>query len=224
MSIERLRKANPGLTIRDISDPVLAHYGRIIDPAPFAGLVELEDRITTINPEANTYVARLPELEADPSFELLRHSFGQSEIQVGYCNGPNSKLNAVEWHKSTEIDIAVTDLLLLLGKRSDIDEAGYYDSRKLDCFYFPKGCVIELLPEVLHFSPCRARPEGFKSIIVLPLGTNTALEGSPLAGHRGEPRFLFMKNKWLIAHPERAPLVDKGAFPGILGENIEIRL
>ena len=146
-------------------------------------------------------------------------------------------MNAVEWHKSTEIDIAVTDLVLLLGKRSDIGQDGRLNSSRLECFYIAKGGALEILPEVLHFSPCKVHPEGFKSIIVLPRGTNEALgpgeaglpgaEESPGEASPGpvpESRFLFMKNKWLIAHPERLPLIQKGAYPGMMGENIEIFL
>ena len=42
-------------------------------------------------------------------------SFGEMEIQIGYCNGHNSMLNALEYHKSSEINVAATDAVLLLG-------------------------------------------------------------------------------------------------------------
>ena len=224
MSIDAVREANPKLVIRDTTDPALAAYGRLVDSSPFLGLVELANAITGIDPVANTYVASLPEFEIDPFVENLQLHFGFADIQVGYCNGPNSKLNAAEWHKSTEIDIAVTDLLLLLGKRRDIDDSGHIDSDRFECFYITKGTVLEILPEVLHFAPCKARPEGFKSIIVLPRGTNEPLLGLGAFKAGTESRFLFMRNKWLVAHPERMVLVEKGAFPGIRGENTEILL
>jgi hypothetical protein len=241
MNIETIRKLNPKIRIRDEDDPLLGQYAKRLDPRPFAGLAALADRVTAIDPENNRYIGSCPDLEADPSYRLLGEYFGFVEIQVGYCNGPNSKMNAVEWHKSSEIDIAVTDLVLLLGKRSDIGQDGRLDSSRLECFYIAKGGALEILPEVLHFAPCKVHPEGFKSIIVLPRGTNEALPaGNPaqqdsadmpqarLQAIHGAPvpesRFLFMKNKWLIAHPERLPLVQKGAYPGIEGENIEIYL
>lgn len=236
-TLERLRLANPRLAIRDLTDLRFGRFGRVLQE-DFSDLAELADRITDIDPKANRYIASCADLEAPSYIESLGLYFGLAEIQIGYCNGPNSKLNAVEWHKSAEIDIAVTDLALLLGSRADINESGHIDSSRLTCFFVPKGAAIELLPEVLHFSPCRAHPEGFKSIIVLPRGTNDALPpefapkapltatvsrgASPSAEPVPETRFLFMKNKWLIAHPERLPLVERGAFPGIQGENIEI--
>ena len=223
-TLERLRLANPRLAIRDLADPGFGRFGRVLQE-DFPELAKLADRTTDIDPQANRYVASCADLEEPPHMERLGLYFGFADIQIGYCNGPNSKLNAVEWHKSAEIDIAVTDLALLLGSRADIDESGHIDSSFLTCFFIPRGAAIEILPEVLHFSPCRAHPEGFKSIIVLPRGTNDALPpeyAPPSAEPVPEARFLFMRNKWLIAHPERKPLVEKGAFVGILGENIEV--
>jgi hypothetical protein len=225
MSIEAIRRANPALFVRDIFDPALSAYGRLLEPSPFASLVGLADRITGIDPEANRYVASVPELEAEPSVRALRLVFGFADIEVGYCNGPNSRLNGLEYHKSPEIDIAVTDLVLLLGRKADIGSDATYDSKKLECFYLPAGTAFALDAEVLHFSPCKVQEGGFKSIIVLPRGTNGALDGEELAFARGaKDRLLFMRNKWLLAHPDRAILVERGAWPGIRGENIEVKL
>ena len=46
--------------------------------------------------------------------EMKERAYGGLEIQIGYCNGNNKKLNAVEYHRSSELDIAVDDLILLL--------------------------------------------------------------------------------------------------------------
>jgi len=225
MSIEAIRRANPALFVRDIFDPALSAYGRLLESSPFASLVGLADRITGIDPEANRYVASVPELEAEPSVRALRLVFGFADIEVGYCNGPNSRLNGLEYHKSPEIDIAVTDLVLLLGRKADIGSDATYDSKKLECFYLPAGTTFSLDAEVLHFSPCKVQAGGFKSIIVLPRGTNGALDGEELAFARNaKDRLLFMRNKWLLAHPDRAILVERGAWPGIRGENIEVKL
>ena len=70
----------------------------------------------------------------------------------------------------------------------------------------------------LHLSPCRTCDEGFKDIVVLPKGTNTPWpHGEDLP--EGEAKLLLQRNKWVIAHPEREPLIRQGAFPGLLGEN-----
>ncbi|MEN6363655.1 MAG: DUF4867 family protein [Rectinema sp.] len=229
MGIEELRKANPHILIRDADDPALAQYGRIIAPEPFSAMVELADRITEIDLSSNRYVASLAPLEACSGAGLLALRFGFAPMQIGYCNGASWKLNALEWHKSAEIDITVTDLVLFLGKRCDVRADGTYASSKLDCFYLEKRTVFELAPEVLHFAPCRVAETGFKSIIALPAGTNAALGPgeAAAAAHAAddiEARLLFMRNKWLVAHPERTILVERGAFAGIMGENIAISL
>ena len=39
--------------------------------------------------------------------ELQKKGYGELPIQIGYCNGKNYKLNALEYHRSSEIDVAV---------------------------------------------------------------------------------------------------------------------
>jgi len=51
-------------------------------------------------------------------------------------------------------------------------------------------------------------------------GTNTPIEKP--ASITAEDRLLFMRNKWLLAHPERKQLIEKGAYPGIIGPNIVV--
>ena len=63
-----------------------------------------------------------------------KKDFGGLPIQIGYCNGSNVKLNALEYHRSSEIDIAVTDLILLLGCQQDIKE-DTYDTALVEAFF-----------------------------------------------------------------------------------------
>ena len=37
-----------------------------------------------------------------------------------------------------------------------------------------------------------------------------------------ETELLLARNKWVIAHPDRKPLIDQGAYPGIIGDNKEL--
>ena len=82
--------------------------------------------------------------------------------------------------------------------------------------------AVELYGTAMHFAPCRAVESGFMAIIVLPKGTNFPLVSEKTQA-KGEDRLLWMKNKWLIAHPESA-VAGNGAFVGIAGDNIEICL
>ena len=57
--------------------------------------------------------------------------------------------------------------------------------------------------------------------MILPRGTNTPLQDkAPNADP--ESRLLLQRNKWVIAHPEREPLIRQGAHPGLVGPNKEL--
>lgn len=164
------------------------------------------------------YVPGADELETLPAAgELKERAYGGLPIQVGYCNGNNKRLNAVEYHRSSEIDIAQTDLILLLGRQQDIEADYTYDTAKIEAFYMPAGTAVELYATTLHYAPCTAKGDGFRCAIVLPAGTNLELDFEPSA--EGEDRLITAKNKWLIAH-EEAQIA--GAFCGLKGENITL--
>lgn len=74
-------------------------------------------------PDDVVYVPSVEELEAlDVAKALQNKGFGGIPIEIGYCNGHNKKLNAVEYHRSSEINVAVTDLVLLIGSQQDITD------------------------------------------------------------------------------------------------------
>ena len=151
------------------------------------------------------------------SERLKKSAYGGLPIQVGYCNGHNLKLNALEYHRSSEVDIAASDLILLLGRQQDIQEDYTYDTAKVEGFFVPAKTAVELYATTLHYAPCQASEEGFRCVIVLPEGTNHELDFS--VASEGEEKLMTAKNKWLIAH-EDAKI--GGAFCGLKGENISL--
>lgn len=222
MRIEDVRNKNPQIKIRDITDRSFLKFGRIVDEHDFSDLIEYVLYNAPIGGDGNIYVASLPELEAYPVCRKVKEEFyGGMELEAGYCTGKNSALNGLEYHKGSEIDCAATDLILLLGNIWDIN-GSMYDSIRVEAFYVPKGYAVELYATTLHFAPCRVDDGGFKAVIILPKGTNEPIEKTDRTGCEG--KLLFMKNKWLIVHSSKKELIDKGAHPGILGENIEIYL
>ena len=121
----------------------------------------------------------------------------------------------------SEINIAATDFCLVLGHVWDI-ENNTIDGSKATVFFVPQGTAIEMYQTTLHLSPCRVTDEGFKDVVILPKGTNT----EPMESREGadpENVLLLQKNKWVLAHPEREPLIRQGAHPGFLGPNREIK-
>ncbi|MDR1172021.1 MAG: DUF4867 family protein [Bacteroidales bacterium] len=221
MHIEELNKLNPHLIIKEVNDQSFRVYGKIVAGYDFSGLLDYMERETPVPDEGNIYRASVAELEQFAVCERLSKGFyGEMPIQTGYCNGRNSTLNGLEYHIGSEIDIAVTDLVLLLGRLQDVAD-GMYSAEMIDAYFVPKGVALQLYETTLHFSPCKTEAGGFKCIVILPRGTNEPLENDKA---KYGDKFLFARNKWLLAHPERKPLMEKGAWPGIIGNNIEVKI
>ena len=215
-----LREKNPELPLFSVLNPEFRRYGRVLS----ADTKALADALAaTPIPEAgNQYVASLPELEAvDLMPGLQRVVFGEMPIQAGYCNGNGFKLNALEYHKCSEINFTTTGLVLLLALPEQLDD-GRLDSADVVGFYLPENVLVEIFPLVLHFAPCRVRETGFRCLVVLEQGTNAALPSVDTAAP-GEEKLLWMRNKWMTCHPD-SPQKEKGAFVGIRGENLALKL
>ena len=192
-------------------------YGRVITEYDLTDILERMEQ--TPLPEDVVYVRKDAYLEESPLYsEMKSRMYGESNIQFGYCNGHNDKLNALEYHRSSEVNIAVTDMILLLGRQQDITDEFTYDTSKVEAFLVPAGTAVEIYATTLHYAPCNASDGGFLVAVVLPKGTNEVLE-HPHTG--GEDALLAAKNKWLIGHPEGG--LPEGSYIGLTGENLEIK-
>lgn len=166
--------------------------------------------------ENNLYVRDDLEMGKLAIFKDIKEEvFGMSNIETGYVNGFNSKLNCLEYHASCEVDIAATDFVLLLARQEDIHN-DVIDSKDVKAFYVKKGTALVLNPLVLHFSPCKVSDAGFRCAVILPSGTNQDLDIIP------KDKKLWKENKWLYAHKE-SKQASLGAYVGIIGENIEVK-
>ena len=204
------------MKIQKVTDPAFRKYGQVLEGYDFTGLIK-EMKHTPV-PEDVIYVTSVEELEAlDIMKDLQNKGYGGLPVQIGYCNGHNKKLNAVEYHRNSEINVAVTDLVLLIGHQQDIEPDHTYDTSKIEAFLVPAGTGIEVYATTLHYAPCHVNEGGFQCVVVLPKGTNTDLTFQ--TEKTGEDSLMTAKNKWLIAH-EDAKIA--GAFNGLKGENITI--
>ena len=205
------------MKIQNVSDESFKVYGRVLTKEyDVKGLLKVME--STPAPADVIYFPSIPELEADPAAKVISDSiFGGMPIQLGYCNGTNTKLNAVEYHRNSEIGIAATDLILLIGKQQDITEDFTYDTSKIEAFFVPAGEIVEMYATTLHYAPCSVDGKPFKNIVILPKGTNENLEVVPKTA--AEDKLLTAKNKWLIAHEDAK--ID-GAFNGLKGVNVEV--
>ena len=204
------------MRIQNVADDAFRRYGKVLEGYDFTEL--LKEMKHTPVPEDVTYVPSVEEMEALPvAKELQNKGYGGLPIEIGYCNGHNKKLNGLEYHRSSEINVAVTDLVLLIGHQQDVEKDFTYDTSKVEAFLVPAGTAIEVYATTLHYAPCHVNESGFQCVVVLPKGTNTELTFEKAA--EGEDKLLTAKNKWLIAHEEAA---IEGAFNGLKGVNIEI--
>ena len=218
--LERLNKVND-ITVYSVFSAEFSPYGRILSGYDFRELISYIDEKTEIPEIGNIYVPSVENAEKLPVYNVIKNTvFGESDIQIGYCNGRNTTYNGFEYHKSPEMNIAVTDFMLVLGHSFDIQD-NTYRTEQAKVFFVPKGTAIEMFGTTLHLSPCRVCDAGFKDIVVLPRGTNTPLENKTITD--AESKLLLQKNKWVLAHPEREPLIKQGAVAGVIGENKELK-
>lgn len=206
------------MVIKSVKDKEFKKYGKILKNYDCTEIIEKMKNSPL--PSDVIYEPSIKELEAlKIAQELRKREFGELPIQIGYCNGNNYLLNAVEYHRTSEINIAVTDIILLLGWQQDIEDDYTYNTSKIEAFKVPAGTIIEVFATTLHYAPCNAQKDGFKCVVVLPRDTNLHLEEK--IEKLGEDALLFAKNKWLIGHKD-TDLGEQGAFIGLTGENISI--
>ncbi len=204
------------MVIKKVTDAAFRKYGRVISEIDFSELVA--KLAETPLPEGVVYEPSIAMLEALPVMEKLQTAYyGELPVQIGYCNGHNHLLNAVEYHRSSEVDVAADDLILLLGSQQDITDDFTYETSKMEAFLCPKGTGVELYATTLHYAPCSVGDSGFRCAIVLPKDTNLPLEEK----HAGyEDALITAKTKWLLGHAEGG--LPAGAHLGLIGENLSV--
>ncbi|MDR3303837.1 MAG: DUF4867 family protein [Treponema sp.] len=207
------------MKLESVKDASFRAYGQIVEGYDFTELLRMLKEKTPRPLDKVIYVPSDAQLEGLAVYGALQNNYyGGMPIQIGYCNGHGTKLNALEYHRDSEINVTCDDVILLLAKQSDVSSADWsIDAETVRAFFLPAGSAVELYASTLHYAPSSADSSGFQVIIVLPRGTNTA---KPLiTAKNGEDRLLTAANKWLIAHAEATAEVTGGAHVGIKGKN-----
>jgi len=218
-----LQAKNPNLIIQSVEEPSFNKYGRILQRDDFSPIFEYLRDETLIPATENVYIANDPKLESKwRNLQGIYNVFGDMPVQLGYVNGNNSKLNSLEYHKSSEVDIALTPLVLFLARAEAIRD-NQFNSDQVETFYVPANTVFELYPLTLHFSPCKVSESGFKCGVILPYGTNMNFIKAK-SYDVIENQLLLKTNKWLLAHKEHQKMIDLGAYVGLVGPNLEIHI
>ena len=207
--------------IYSVNDPEFKSYGNVWDDVP-SELTSpvLEALSATPIPEGSKYVASAPELEGVKDADKLGFlMFGGRPFQLGWCNGHNTQLNCLEYHRASEFNLGARDFILLVAHRWEIED-GKLDTAKVKAFRAPAGTLVEVYATTLHYAPCHVDPaKGFRVLVALPQGTNTAKPEIKADG--GDDAQLWACNKWLLAHVESSEAAA-GAYVGLEGVNIDI--
>ena len=201
-----------------VFDSRFAPYGQVLEGYDFTDLIRVLEESTPCPEDGTVYVPSEPALEALPIFgEVRDRGFGGMPIQIGYCNGVNTRLTCLEYHRTSEIDIAATDMVFLVARQPEI-ENGVLTTDKVKAFFIPKGAAVELYATTLHYAPA-AVGHGFRMGCVLPRGTN--LESPAITQKGKEDRLLWGANKWVIASAGTDEAAQ-GAYVGIVGPEVDL--
>lgn len=209
------------MKIESVFDPGFAAYGRVVTGLETAKAEILAALANTPLPETGTgYCAEDEALQELPAAaEVAEHLFGGMPCQLGWCNGRNTKLNCLEYHRDSEFNLGAEDFILLLARREEIAD-GKLDTGKVRAFRVPAGTLVEVYATTLHYAPCHTdAAKGFHVLVALPAGTNGPKPA--ITPKTDEDALLWACNKWLLAHPD-SPEAAEGAAQGLVGENLDV--
>lgn len=206
------------MKIYSVYDKEFAPYGKVLEGYDTAELCAAMEKIPF--GEGVCYEPSYDSLESCAIFnDFANNAYGGMLIQIGICWGHNTKLNCLEYHRDSEVNIGTHDFILLLALESDIKD-GKLDTSCVKAFRAPKGVPVEVYATALHYAPCHVdAADGFRVAVVLPQGTNR--EKPEFTPKNEEDKWLWARNKWLLAHADSSEAAQ-GAYVGLVGENIDI--
>lgn len=208
------------MEILSVTDPSFQEYGQIVDGYDKEELLAfLRSQIKIA--ESMAYMPKDERLmKLSIAKDISERFYGGMPVALGWVCGHNTKLNCLEYHRDSELNLGTEDFILLLGKRTQIEADCTFNTGNVKAFLIPAGVMVEIYATTLHYAPCQTDDYGFRVFAVLPDGSNTErLEITPV---NKEDRLLFARNKWLLAYPGTQEAAA-GAFVGLKGMNIDIK-
>ena len=222
-AMRKLNELNPDIDLLSIEDTSFLRYGRVHHDRPVDDLLASLDRrpgigagvLRSVNEQHDACPAELA--------SMVREIFGSAELQVESVQGRNTRLDALEYHKSVEVVVAGTDMVVLMGLVCDIVwPAGTFDVSRTRGFYVPRGTVYEVFPWCLHGTPVHVHEaEGFCCIVIQPKGAHAAIDFIPDMG--GEGKLMRGRNTWLISYADEAGSAGTSTHRGLKGRTIELK-
>ena len=144
------------MKIKPVFNHAFEKYGKILKGYDVTDLLKKLDDTTKKPENAVIYEPGDAGLESLPiAKEFSDNAYGGMPVQVGYCNGNNTKLNCLEYHRGSEINIPSNDIVLLLAPLQAVKN-GKLDTALVEAFYVPKGTPVLIYETTLHYAPCNA--------------------------------------------------------------------
>lgn len=214
MNLETLKALNPELIIHTVDEPIFELYGNVLayDTKELAESIHQAYPMPLVKSE---YIPKVETINNAVLSTIQKELYGELSIQTGIVHGFNQSLTGIEFHQGSEVNIAVKDCVLLLGKRNEMIDNTFHGN-KATAFYVKAGQCIEIFSDTLHYTPIQIDDDGFSMIVILLEGTNTPLDG-PAEG------MLIKKNKWYITHATQTAKIEAGNLPNLLGDLITIK-
>ncbi len=208
------------MKIYSVYDPEFKPYGQIVTGLEDAVAEILPVLATRPQPEGVDYVPTDPALQELPAaVEISEHCFGGMPVEMGWCNGHNTMLNCLEYHRDSEFNLGSEDFILLIAKQDEIVD-GILDTACVKAFKVPAGVLVEVYATTLHYAPCHCDPnKRIRVLVALPWLTNT--DRPVMESKTWEDEILTARNKWLLPHPDSSE-AKGGAKVGLSGININI--
>ena len=130
-------------------------YGKVLTGYDVSALLDAMNKID-LPAEGVAYEPGIDSLEActDLYKDFTDRAYGGMPIQIGMCWGRNTKLNCLEYHRGSELNIGTTSFVLLLAKAEDIHD-GKLDTKDVVAFKADKGDVVLVYEDSLHYAPCQ---------------------------------------------------------------------
>ena len=157
------------MEIIDVRSDEFREYGEVLEGIDVSELLQVLDTESPCPDDGTVYVTSIPELEKLSVYSVISdHVYGGMPVEIGYCNGTNYKLNCLEWHRGSEVNVSSSSFVLLLAKIDEII-GGKLDTANVKAFRVPAGVPVLVYETTLHYAPCGH----FRVIVALPKGTNT---------------------------------------------------
>ena len=208
--------------IYSVNDPEFKSYGNVWDDVPSElTLLVLEALSATPIPEGSKYVASAPELESVKGADKLGFlMFGGRSFQLGWCNGHNTRLNCLEYHRASEFNLGARDFILLVAHRWEI-EGGKLDTACVKAFRVPAGTVVEVFNTTLHYTPCMVDDGGFQVMVALRRAPMARAPRPQRHAAAGDSYCYWKADKWVLCHAD-SPKAAEGGYVGLVGKNLDI--